>query len=135
MTIGNPSETRPRPFAVWALLGILAAELLLLAAVVVTLGVDLLILPADSLAAAIALLVLAVLALVWLGAVLVNIWRFRAWARSAALVWQVLQFAVGLGALQGAFAAPAWGWPLVVAAVAGFVLCVVRPTREALAER
>lgn len=135
MTIGNRSDSRSRPFALWALLVILAGEVVLLAAVVVTLAVDLLVAPAASLAAAIALLVLALLATAWLATVLVNVWRFRAWSRSAALVWQVLQFAVGLGALQGAFAAPAWGWPLVAASVAGFILCVVRPVREALVER
>ena len=135
MTIGNRSDSRHRPFAVGLLLALLAAELLLVVAVVITLVVELLVAPATSLASAIALTVVAVIAAVWLGAILVGVWRRRAWTRSAAIVWQVLQFAVGLGALQGAFAQPAWGWPLIAASVLGFVLCLSKPVAAALSER
>lgn len=63
-----------------------------------------------------------------LGAVLRGIWRGRAWVRAAGVVFQVLLFAVGVGALQGAFAQPGWGWPLIIVAVIGFALFVARPT-------
>lgn len=81
-----------------------------------------------SLGTAVALLVLAVLAAVVLGAVLLGVWRGRAWVRAAGVVFHVLLFAIGVGALQGAFAQPGWGWPLILVAVLGFALVVVRPT-------
>lgn len=117
------------------LLVLLALEFLLVAAVVGALVIELLVAPATSVASAIALTVVAAIAAVWVGAILVGAWRGRAWSKSAALVWQVLQFAVGLGALQGAFAQPAWGWPLLVASVVGFVLCLSRPVAGALTKR
>jgi hypothetical protein len=135
VTIGNRSGSGHRPFALWALLALLALEFLLITGVVVVLVVELLVAPATSLASAIALTVVAAIAAVWVGAILAGAWRGRAWSKSAALVWQVLQFAVGLGALQGALAQPAWGWPLVLASVAGFVLCLSRPVASALTER
>lgn len=135
MTIGNRSGSRYRPFAVWLLLALLAAEFLLVAAVVATLVIEVLVAPAASFASAIALTVVAAIAAVWLGAILVGAWRNRAWTKSAAIVWQVLQFAVGLGALQGAFAQPAWGWPLLIASVLGFVLCLSKPVATTLIER
>jgi len=98
------------------------------AALVVVLLVDLLTQPPASFATALALLVLVAGAAIVLGAVLAGIWRGRAWVRAAGVVLQVLFFAIGVGALQGAFANPEWGWPLVIVAVLGFVLFVVRPT-------
>jgi hypothetical protein len=123
---------RRRPATLWALLVLLTGEFLLVAALAVTLVIDLVALPATSLASGIALTVLVVIAAVWLGAILVGTWRWRSWVRSAAIVWQVLQFAVGVGALQGAFAQPVWGWPLVATAVVAVVLLVSKPVAEAL---
>ncbi len=83
---------------------------------------ELLVDQADSLSSAIALTVVVALAAIWVGAILVGMWRGSGWSRSAAIVWQVLQFAVGVGALQGAFAQPSLGWPLVIASALAFVL-------------
>jgi hypothetical protein len=83
----------------------------------------------------VALLVLAGLSAVVLGAVLAGIWRGRAWVRAAGVVIQVLLFAIGVGALQGALAQPGWGWPLIIVAVIGFALFVVRPTAAWLSGR
>ena len=91
--------------------------------------------PPASLPTALALVVLAVLAAVVLGAVLAGIWRGRTWVRAAGIVFQVLLFAIGVGALQGALAQPGWGWPLILVAVLGFVLVVARPTAVWLSER
>jgi len=91
--------------------------------------------PPASLATALALVVLVGLAAVVLGAVLVGIGRRRAWVRAAGVVFQVLLFAIGVGALQGAFAQPGWGWPLIIVAVLGFVLLVARPTAAWLSGR
>ena len=117
------------------LLAVVAAEFLGVLALAVVLLVELVTVPAASFGTAIALLVLAALLAVALGAVLRGVWRGRAWVRAAGVVFQVLLFAVGVGALQGAFAQPEWGWPLVAVGVLGFVLFVVRPTAEWLSGR
>jgi hypothetical protein len=62
-----------------------------------------------------------------LGAVLRGIWHGRAWVRAASVVVQVLIFAIGVGALQGVFAQPNWGWPLITIAVVGFALLLSKP--------
>lgn len=96
---------------------------------------DLLTQPPASLATALALLALVAVVAIVLGAVLLGIWRGRAWVRAAGVVFQVLLFAIGVGALQGAFANPEWAWPLILVAVLGFVLLVVRPTAAWLSGR
>ena len=53
----------------------------------------------------------------------------QAWFRGAAIVWQVLQFALGAGGVSGTFANPAIGWPLVVVALVTFFLLLA--TRKA----
>jgi hypothetical protein len=116
-------------------LAIVAVEFAGVFALAVVLLIELLTVPPASLATAVALVVLAALALVVLGAVLLGVWRGRAWVRAAGVVFQVLLFAIGVGALQGAFAQAAWGWPLIGVAVLGFALFVVRPTAEWLSGR
>jgi hypothetical protein len=111
------------------LLVLLAAEFLLLAGVAILLLVELLIATPDSYASAIALTVLAFIAAAWLGAIVVGAWRDQAWFRGAAIVWQVLQFALGAGGVTGTFANPAIGWPLVVVALVTFFLLLA--TRKA----
>ena len=81
----------------------------------------------DSLPSALALTVLTALAAVWVIAIAVGVLRGRAWSRGAAIVWQVLQLAVAVGAFQGAFARPEVGWLLLVPAVAALVLLFSRP--------
>jgi hypothetical protein len=120
---------------VWALVGVVAVEFAAVVAATLVLVVDLVTTASASLATAIALTVLTALAAVVLGAILVGVWRGRAWVRAAGVVLQVLLFAVGVGALQGAFANPAWGWPLVGVGALGFVLFVVRPTAGWLSGR
>jgi hypothetical protein len=104
------------------LLVLLAAEFLLVAGVAIALVVELLIATPDSYASAIALTVLAFIAAAWLGAIVVGAWRERPWIRGAAIVWQVLQFALGAGGVTGTFATPAIGWPLAIVAVVTFFL-------------
>lgn len=91
--------------------------------------------PPASLPTALALVVLAALTAVVLAAVLAGLWRGRSWVRAATVVFQVLLFAIGVGALQGALAQPGWGWPLIIVAVIGFVLVVARPTAVWLSGR
>ncbi|MEO5534738.1 MAG: hypothetical protein ABIR17_06350 [Pseudolysinimonas sp.] len=112
-----------------------AAELLAALAVVVVLVGEVITTPASSLGSAVALIALAAAATIWLAAILLGIWRGRAWVRAAAIVWQVLQFAIGVGALQGSFAEPAWGWPLVIVAAVGFGLLISKPVAGWLSSR
>jgi len=114
---------------------VVAVEFVGMLALGILLLVDVLTVPPASLPTALALIVLAGLTAGVLGAVLAGIWRGRAWVRAAGVVFQVLLFAVGVGALQGAFAQPGWGWPLIIVAVIGFVLFVARPTARWLSER
>lgn len=128
------SGTR-RPALFWVLVVLLAAEFLLVAGVAVTLIVELLVDTPASYPAAIALAVLALIAAVWLGAIVVGALRGQAWIRGAAIVWQVLQFAVGAGSVTGAFASPAIGWPLVAVALVAFGLLLTKPVQDAVATR
>lgn len=116
-----------RPPAFWGLAALLILELVAAAAAAVVLVIDLLVLEAASLPSAIALTVLAVIAVAWMAATVVGLFRGQGWVRASAIVWQVLQFAIGAGALQGETAQPAWGWPILLVAVAAFVL-LFRPS-------
>ena len=115
------SEHR-RPAGLWLLIVLLAAEFALVAGVAMWLLVELLVAKPDSYLSAIALTVLAFVAAVWLGAIVVGAWREQPWFRGAAIVWQVLQFALGAGGVTGTFATPAIGWPLAIVAVVTFFL-------------
>ena len=126
---------RRRPALFWVLIALLAAEFALVAVLAVTLLVELLVAQATSVPSAIALTVLAFLAVAWLGAIIVGALRGQAWIRGAAIVWQVLQFAVGAGSIAGQFSTPAIGWPLVAVALVAFLLLLSRPVVEATSTR
>jgi hypothetical protein len=126
---------RQRPALVWALIVLLIGEFLLVAGLAVTLLVELLIATPASFASAVALIVLAFIAAAWLGAIVVGALRGQAWIRGAAIVWQVLQFAVGASAISGTFSTPAIGWPLVAVAVVVFVLLFTKPVVDATSRR
>jgi hypothetical protein len=126
---------RQRPPLVWAVIVLLVAEFLLVAGLAVTLVIELLVATPTSFASGVALTVLAILAAAWLGATVVGTLRGQAWIRSAAIVWQVLQFAVGASAISGTFSTPAIGWPLVVIALAVFALLFTKPVVDATSHR
>lgn len=69
---------------------------------------------------------------VLLGAVAVNTLRLRPWARTAGIVWQVLQLLVGFYAFQGEGAQPAFGVAAIAPAVVVVVLLLTRPVRDAM---
>jgi len=117
---GGPKGVRP--VALWLLIVLLTAEFLLLAAVSAFLLVELVTVRPASYPSAVALLVLSLVATAWLGAVVLGTVRGRAWIRGAAVTWQVLQGAIGVGSLRGQFAEPAIGWALLVPAVLVVVL-------------
>lgn len=126
---------RQKPALLWVVIVLLIGEFLLVAGLAVTLVIELLVATPTSFASAVALTVLAVVAAVWLGAVVVGTLRGQAWIRSAAIVWQVLQFAVGASAISGTFSTPAIGWPLVAVALVTFVLLLTKPVVDATSHR
>ncbi len=117
------------------LIVLLAGEFLLIAGLAVMLLIELLTATPSSYATATALTVLAFVAAAWMGAIVVGALRGQAWIRGAAIVWQVLQFAVGAGAISGAFSQPAWGWPLVAVALVAFLLLFTKPVMDATSHR
>ncbi|NIJ04120.1 hypothetical protein [Frigoribacterium faeni] len=119
------SASGRRPALYWLLVLLLAAEATLLAVATAYLLVEILTVRPDSYASAAAILVLTLIATVWLGAIVVGALRGRGWIRGAAIVWQVLQIAVGVGSLQGTFANPSVGLWLIVPAVLVVVLLLV----------
>lgn len=126
---------RQKPPLFWVLIALLLGEFLLIAALAVTLLIELLIATPTSFPSAVALTVLAFAAAAWMGAIVVGALRGHAWIRGAAIVWQVLQFAIGASAISGAFSQPAWGWPLVVVALVTFLLLLTKPVVDATSHR
>jgi hypothetical protein len=114
---------------------IVFAECALMAAASVYLVVELLVDVPLSYGSAIAILLLALLSTVWLAVLGINTLRGRFWVRGAIVVWQVLQLAVGVGALQGAFARPDIGWALIIPAVLAFALLFTPSVVAATARR
>ena len=131
----DDSVNRPRrPALLWVLAVLLTAEFVLMAVLAVVIVIGLADGGAGSLGGGIALAIIVVIAAVSLAAMVVGTVRGQSWIRAAAIVWQVLQIAVGIGALQGAVAQPAWGWPLIGVGVVAFILLftpsVVAATRH-----
>ena len=133
---GAASESGARADGgVRAALVVVSALLLLeaaaLAAVVVWLLVDLVVAQPSSYSTAIALLVLVVIGAIWVGAVAVASLRRAPWSRASAIVWQILQLSIAVGAFQGLFARPDVGWPLLVPAITVIGLLLWTPVRLA----
>lgn len=123
-------ESVPRPGVVIAACVLLAAEFGLVAVAVGYLVVELIVATPTSMPTAVALLVVAGIAAAALAAIAIGMWRGATWSRSAGVVWQILQFAVGIGAFQGALPQPAWGWPLCIASILGVILLLSKAVRE-----
>ncbi|MET4639025.1 hypothetical protein [Mycetocola sp. 2940] len=123
-----PADT-PGPQGSPALLlltAILFAEAAAMVIVVIVLVIDILTLPAASLGSAIALTVLVAIAAVFVSAVAIGAFRRQGWVRGAALIWQLVQLAIAIGAFQGTFAQPAIGWALLVPSVTVIILLFTR---------
>jgi len=133
---GDASDGRPEA-AVRAALGTVSILLVLEAAAVVGVAiwlvVDLFSLQPSSYATAIALIVLVVIGAIWIGATAVASFARAPWSRAAAIVWQVLQLSIAVGAFQGFFARPDLGWALMVPAITIIGLLLWTPVRIAYA--
>jgi hypothetical protein len=111
-----------RPLLLVGLAALLFLECALLVVTTVYLVIEILIARPDSYASAVAILVLTAVAAVWLGTMAVHTLVRRPWIRGAAVVWQVLQIAIGIGSFQGMFARADLGWFLIAPAVLVLVL-------------
>jgi hypothetical protein len=126
------SRRSPAVVLLTVLVGLEAAGM---AGVTALLVVDLLTSSPASVAGAVALIALAALAAVFLGAVVRGILRGRSWIRPAAVTWQVLQIAVGVGSLQGPDARQDLGWGLIVPSAVVLVLLFTRSVLLATGRR
>lgn len=108
---------------------VLTIEALALVALVIWLIFDLLVMQPSSYATAIALTVLVAIGAIWLVATAIASLRRVPWSRPSAIVWQVLQLSVAVGAFQGLFARADIGWVLLVPALAVIVLMLRRQVR------
>ena len=124
-----------KPFLLVLLVILLFAECLLLGGVAVYLIVELLIDVPQSYPSAVAILLLALLAAVWVAVITVATLRGQSWIRGAAFVWQILQLSIGVGSFQGLFARPDIGWLLVAPAIAVIILLFTPPVLAATARR
>ena len=110
---------------------VLVLEALAVVAVAIWLVVDLVSLEPSSYATAIALIVLVVVGAIWVGATAAASFSRAPWSRAAAIVWQILQVSVAVGAFQGLFARPDIGWVLLVPAITVIGLLLWSPVRIA----
>ena len=145
--MNNTDETDPTPgdamipaasgdtrgsLAIWLLLVFLFAEAVAMGTLVAVLVIDILTLPAASIASAIALTVLVAVGAAFVVAAAIGVLRRQPWSRGGALVWQLVQLAIALGAFQGIYAQPAIGWAILAPSVIVLVLLFTRPVRAAL---
>ncbi|MDQ0895464.1 hypothetical protein [Agromyces ramosus] len=112
---------------------VLVLEALAVTGVAIWLIVDLFSLQPSSYATAIALIVIVMIGAIWIGATAVASFARAPWSRAAAIVWQVLQLSVAVGAFQGLFARPDLGWALLVPAITVIGLLLWTPVRIAYA--
>lgn len=135
--MSDPRSGTPLPplsLPVKALLAVVLVEALVMLAVAVLLVVDILTMPALSIASSIALVVLALIATATLLGVFVGILRGQPWTRAITMVWQVLQAAVAVVILQGDMA-DALGWGLAAISLLGLVLVFHPKVTERLRHR
>ncbi|WP_243648566.1 hypothetical protein [Agromyces fucosus] len=110
---------------------LLLLEAAAMVALVIWLVIDLFSLEPSSYATAIALLVLVAIGAIWVVTVALGSLRQAPWSRAAAIVWQILQVSIAVGAFQGLFARPDVGWALLVPAITVIGLLLWAPVRLA----
>ncbi|GLK17727.1 hypothetical protein GCM10017602_22090 [Herbiconiux flava] len=112
----------------------MGAEALVMAGVVVWLLIELLTEQPASYETALAIVVLAAIAAVFLAFAAIHTLRAAAWTRAGTLTWQLFQIVIAIGCFQGIVATPVVGWWLLVPALLALVLLftpsVVAATRR-----
>ena len=122
----NPSAFRTPAVLMVAL--ILVAETLVLLGLSGFLIYQLVVDTPDSIASAIGLVLITLAATAWIAVTTFGFVQGRAFARGSAVVWQVLQGAVGLASNQGLFARPDIGSGLFVPALVALALLLFSPS-------
>src|SRR4051794_27603651 len=117
----NVSRPRP-PVLLRVLSGVVLLEAVAMGVVTVLLIMELLTQPVESLPGAIALIVLAALAVLWLLAMFRGILLRRPWTRGAVFTWQLLQLAIAAGSFQPGVGRQDIGWLLLLPAVVAIAL-------------
>jgi hypothetical protein len=113
---------------------VLIVALILVAETIVLLGLSgflayqLVVDSPDSIASAIGLVLITLAATAWIAATAIGFVQGRSFARGSAVVWQVLQGAVGLASNQGLFARPDIGSALLVPALLALALLLFSPS-------
>ena len=82
----------------------------------------------DSIASAIGLVLITLAATAWIAVTAIGFVQGKSFARGSALVWQVLQGAVGLASNQGLFARPDIASGLLVPALIALALLLFSPS-------
>lgn len=124
MESGASAPTGGRPALLIALAALLFVEGAGAVVLVVWLLIDVLTVTPESYASAVAIVVLAALAAVWVTFTAVATLRARSWVRASVVTWQILQIAVAIGCFQGLYARPDLGWALLVPALVGIGLAL-----------
>ncbi|RLP76056.1 hypothetical protein D9V32_07825 [Mycetocola tolaasinivorans] len=114
------------------ILGIEAIAMVIVTGVLV---VDLFTQRATSMATAVALTALVALGAVWVIALFIGSLRVAQWVRGGALIWQVIQLAIAVGAFQGETAQPLMGLAILIPTAAAIALLLSKPVTEALRRR
>ena len=113
---------------------VLIVAMILLAETLVMLGLSgfllyqLLVDSPDSIASAVGLVLITLAATAWIAVTAIGFIQGRSFSRGSALVWQVLQGAVGLASNQGLFARPDIGSGLFVPALIAVALLLFSPS-------
>jgi hypothetical protein len=122
----NPSAFKAP--AVLIVVLILVAETLALLGLSGFLAYQLVVDTPDSIASAIGLVLITLAATAWIAVTTFGFVQGRSFARGSAVVWQVLQGAVGLASNQGLFARPDIASGLFVPALVALALLLLSPS-------
>ena len=114
---------------------ILALEALALAAATIYLVVEIFLSPANSLASAAALALVAGIATVWVVFMVVGMLRGNAWVRAGTVVLQILFLAIAVGSVQGDSPQPLLGAAIAVPSIAALVLVFTKRVVAATSQR
>ncbi|MCS4276708.1 hypothetical protein M2390_001902 [Mycetocola sp. BIGb0189] len=126
-----PASSGVHPNLRW-LSVILGLEALAMILVTGWLVVDLFTERATSMPTAIALTVLVAAGALWVVALFIASLRLARWVRAGALIWQVLQLAIAVGAFQGETAQPLAGIAILIPSVIGIALLLSKPVTAVL---
>lgn len=77
---------------------------------------------AQLVADGIAFVIALVIGCLWVGAAAVGVFLGRSWSRGLTITWQLIQLAIGVGAIEGLLGGPLVGIVLLVLGLLGFVL-------------